>query len=105
MASHFCNSIDRGFRQLFVNGNKHSYFCPEGSGGQGTPPVGCYDMIYSANPQQFDQRDGSVYAAQAYGVPVSVPLAPNVKQAYNYSWGVPSSRLTRISRVAPPNSP
>ncbi|MEZ6045205.1 MAG: hypothetical protein R3C11_06405 [Planctomycetaceae bacterium] len=105
LANHLSHSIDHGFRQLFVNGNKHCYFCPEGSGGKGTPPIGCYNMIYSANPRYFDQRDGGVYAAQGYGMPVAVPLAPNVKQAYNYSWGVPSSRITRVSRVTPPYGP
>ncbi|MCA9042379.1 MAG: hypothetical protein KDA65_18645 [Planctomycetaceae bacterium] len=105
LANHLSHSIDRGFRQAFVEGNSHCYFIPEGSGGKGTPLVGCYNMIYSANPMYFDQRDGGVYAAQGYGMPVSVPLAPNVKQMYNYSWGVPSSRLTRISRVVPPYGP
>jgi len=98
---------DRCMRKLLTCGKGdcdepgHCYFCPEGCGGKGCPPYGCYDMIYSANPEYFDQRDGGVYAAQGYGVPVAVPLAPNVEQAYNYSWGMPASRLTRISRVVP----
>jgi hypothetical protein len=36
------------------------------------------------------------YAAQGFGGPVTVPLAPNVRNQYNYSWGLPSSRLTPI---------
>jgi|GEM_PF-2591414 len=39
---------------------------------------------------------GGVYAAQGYGVPLSVPLAPVVLDQYNYSWGVPASRLTPV---------
>jgi hypothetical protein len=64
-------------------------------------PFGCYTIAYPVNPDYCDGRDGSLYAAQGYGVNVSVPLAPNVGAAYNYGWGVPSSRLTRISNPLP----
>lgn len=64
-------------------------------------PISCWkwsqSSIYPADPGYADARDGQVYSAQGYGVPVSVPLAPNVKHTYNYGWGVPSSRLTPVA--------
>jgi hypothetical protein len=48
------------------------------------------------NPGYFDPRDTELYSAQGYNLPVAVPLAPVVKHQYNYGWGVPSSRLTRV---------
>jgi hypothetical protein len=77
------------------------YFMPDGCCGQGCAPKGHYNLLYSANPNYFDQRDGRVYAAQGYGIPMAVPLAPNVRHTYNYGWGIPSSRLTPISTRAP----
>lgn len=76
---------------------KFGYFVPTGCGGAGCPPFGVYRMVYPADPSYFDGRDGQVYAAQGYGGPVSVPLAPNVFHTYNYGWGVPSSRLTPVA--------
>ena len=64
---------------------------------------GCYKMIYAANPYYADPRDSRVYAAEGYGLPVTVPLAPNVEHTYNYGWGIPSSRLTPVSK--PPQMP
>ena len=61
----------------------------------------CYAMTYPYNPWYFDRRDGGVYSAYGYGAPMTVPLAPTVTNQYNYGWGVPSGRLTPISRVAP----
>lgn len=78
-----------------------AYFHCSGSGGAGTPLVGHYHRTYAVNPSHFDARDGRVYAAQGTGVPMAVPLAPNVNYTYNYGWGVPSSRLTQISRPQP----
>ncbi len=78
---------------------KYGYFIPTGCGGGGCPPVGFYSMVYPLNPHFVDRRDTGIYAAQGYGVPVTVPLAPTVENAYNYSWGIPSSRLTPISRT------
>lgn len=69
--------------------------------GPDRPLFGCYDIVYPADPYYFDKRDGQVYAAQGYGGPVSVPLAPMVRHTYNYGWGVPSSRLTPISHPVP----
>lgn len=62
----------------------------------GLCPVGVYSRAYSITPNHFDPRDGRVYAAQGYGIPVSVPLAPQVDFTYNYGWGIPASRLTPI---------
>ena len=76
-------------------------FLPNGCGGKGCPPFGHYQMVYPVNPDHFDTRDGQVHAAQGYGVPMAVPLAPVVRQQYNYSWGVPASRITHISNHAP----
>lgn len=67
----------------------------------GQPLFGHYKVVYPVNPGYFDGRDGQVYAAQGYGGPVSVPLAPIVRNTYNYGWGVPSSRITQISRPIP----
>lgn len=80
---------------------KFGYFIPTGNGGAGAPFMGTYARVYPQDPSYFDQRDGQLWAAQGYGVPVAVPLAPVVGHQYNYSWGTPSSRLTPISRLAP----
>jgi hypothetical protein len=80
---------------------KLGYFTPTGCGGGGCPPFGTYDLVYPVNPQHFDSRDGKLYSAQGHGVPMAVPLAPNVTHSYNYGWGIPSSRRTAISRPAP----
>ncbi|MCA9071856.1 MAG: hypothetical protein KDA84_23170, partial [Planctomycetaceae bacterium] len=63
------------------------------------PARGQYYMAYPVNPYHFDQRDGRIYGAQGYGHAVAVPLAPNVEHTFNYGWGVPSSRLTPVSRM------
>lgn len=81
---------------------KFGYFLPSGCCGKGCPPIGHYSMVYPVNPAHFDQRDGQVYAAQGYGGPVSVPLAPVVGHTYNYGWGIPSSRLTPVSHPVSP---
>ncbi|QDU00430.1 hypothetical protein V6x_01030 [Gimesia chilikensis] len=78
---------------------KFGYFIPTGCGGKGCAPIGHYKMTYAVDPYYFDGRDGQLYGAQGYGVPVAVPLAPTVRQTYNYGWGVPSSRITPISRI------
>lgn len=78
---------------------KFGYFIPTGCGGKGCAPFGHYKMTYAVDPYQFDPRDGQLYGAQGYGVPIAVPLAPNVRHTYNYSWGVPSSRLTPVTRI------
>lgn len=60
-----------------------------------------YNVVYAVDPWYIDRRDAQVYAAQGYGAPMSVPLAPNVTNQFNYGWGIPSSRITAISRVTP----
>ncbi|MCH7686338.1 MAG: hypothetical protein IH899_06615 [Planctomycetes bacterium] len=80
---------------------KFGYFYPTGCCGTGCPIFGTYNMVYAVDPQYFDERDGKLYSAQGYGVPMAVPLAPTVRHAYNYGWGIPSSRRTPVSRVAP----
>lgn len=78
--------------------------CLAGKGngkGAGQALLGHYKIVYPVNPWYFDGRDGQVYAAAQYGGPVSVPLAPVVRQQYNYGWGIPSSRITPISRPLP----
>ena len=59
-----------------------------------------FDTALSVDPNYFDQRDGKVYSAEGYGAPVAVPTAPTVHHTYNYGWGMPSSRITPISRPA-----
>ena len=79
---------------------KFGYFIPTGGGGQGLPWVGHYSRVYPVNPYYNDSRDGQVWAAQGYGIPISVPLAPVVGHTYEYGWGVPSSRLVPVSHPA-----
>jgi hypothetical protein len=60
-----------------------------------------YCMTYPVNPWYYDPRDTRVYAAAGFGAPMTIPLAPTVQTQVNYSWGIPASRITPISRVAP----
>ncbi len=62
-----------------------------------TAPIGSYRMVYPVDPRYVDSRDTKVYGAQGAGIPIVVPLAPNVGSAYNYGSGLPASRLTPIS--------
>lgn len=66
-------------------------------------PVNCYkdDIvhhrgIYPALANRVDPRDQQNYSAQGYGVPMTVPLAPNVGYQYNYGWGASASRMTSV---------
>ena len=79
---------------------KFGYFIPTGAGGAGVPFCGKYARVYPQDPHYFDQRDGQTWAAQGYGMPMAVPLAPVVGHTYNYGWGTPSSRLTPVSHPA-----
>lgn len=89
-----CNSCHPMFSYF---GGKFGCLMPTGNGGYGTPWFGKYARVYPQDVNHFDQRDGQLYSAQGYGVPMAVPLAPTVGHTYNYGWGVPSSRLTPIS--------
>jgi len=53
--------------------------------------------IIAVNPGYHDSRDSEMYATQMYGVPTAVPLAPVVRDSYNYGWGMPASRLTPVA--------
>lgn len=64
--------------------------------------AGFYRIAYPLNPGFYDQRDGRIYAAQGYGIPMAVPLPANVKYACNRGWGVPSTRMSRVSRPTGP---
>ena len=79
---------------------KFGYFIPTGGGGKGIPWVGCYARVYPVNPYYRDSRDGQMWGAQGYGMPMAVPLAPVVSHTYDLSWGIPSSRLTPVSTPA-----
>jgi hypothetical protein len=79
---------------------KFGYFIPTGAGGAGVSFCGKYARVYPDDPRYFDQRDGQLWAAQGYGLPMAVPLAPVVGHTYNYGWGIPSSRLTPVSNPA-----
>lgn len=81
--------------------NLRNFPYPEGCGGRGCAIVDKYSMVYATMPEYADPRDGRVYAHEGYNVPVAMPLAPNVHYQYNYGWGIPSSRITPISRFIP----
>lgn len=83
------------------NGLLGSLFCCNSGCGWRFLDAHCYCYTYAYNPWYTDCRDGRVYAAYGWGAPMSVPLAPTVTNQHNYGWGIPSSRLTPISRVAP----
>jgi hypothetical protein len=98
-----CNSCgyNTGYDMLGYFHSKFGFFCPSGAGGPGSPFFGKYARVYPQDVNHFDGRDGQLFAAQGYGAPMAVPLAPVVGHTYNYGWGVPSSRLTPISHLAP----
>jgi hypothetical protein len=77
------------------------WMIPSGCCGQGCPPIGKYHMTYADQPGYVDSRDGQIYATQGYGMPMSVPLAPNVNHTYNYSASMPASRITQIGTYNP----
>lgn len=66
--------------------------------------AGCYEHVYALDPSYVDRRTGNVWASQQTGVPMAVPLAPNVRHTMEYGWGMPSSRLVPISRPLPPSA-
>jgi hypothetical protein len=72
-------------RTLYNSTNKTVPFC------------GKYQITYANQPSYADARDGMAWAAQGYGMPVTVPTAPVVRYSYNYSHGTPASRLTPLS--------
>lgn len=96
---HGCGGHSHGMLNYFAC--KFGCFIPTGHGGAGSPYFGHYARVYPQDVNHFDQRDGQLYSAQGYGIPVAVPLAPVVGHTYNYGWGIPSSRLTPISHPTP----
>ena len=64
---------------------------------------GKYEHVYALDPNYRDRRTGDVWASSQTGVPMAVPLAPNVRHTMEYGWGMPSSRLVPISRPGPPS--
>ncbi|MFN8706161.1 MAG: hypothetical protein ACK50J_05725 [Planctomyces sp.] len=92
-------------RNARISNALFGWMVPSGNYGQGSPVVGKYHMTYAHQPDYFDARDTQLYAAQGYGMPITVPLAPQVRHAYNYSAGIPASRITPISNYNPQTSP
>ena len=83
--------------------NKMNYFVPSGGDGRGVPLYGTYSRVYAVQPDYFDPRDAQVYASPHTGVPTVIPIAPGVRHQYNYSWGIPSSRITPLYNVMKPS--
>lgn len=102
-----CRDWYRGQAMSFRNKNARladrlfGWMIPSGCCGRGCPPVGKYHMTYADQPGYTDPRDGQMYAAQGYGMPMTVPLAPNVNHQYNYSATLPASRVTHIGNYNP----
>lgn len=51
-------------------------------------------IYHPVRPDYSDPRDGQVFSAEGYGVPISVPKAPVTRYSWNYQWGVPAARMT-----------
>ncbi len=100
-----------GFLQKCKNANNRAcdrlfgWMVPSGNCGQGSPWFGKYHMTYADQPSYIDPRDTQLYAAQGYNMPITVPLAPTVNHSYNYSSGLPASRVTQIGNYNPISSP
>jgi len=95
----FVDYGDKVFQCLF------GWAVPSGACGQGLPLVGKYNMVYANQPGYVNPADTRLYSAQGYGMPMTVPLAPTVNHQYNYSSGIPSSRITTIGTWNPMTSP
>ena len=96
-----CDQNGYGINNHCSNCRRLGRRCGHCRNGVGHPPFGVYQMVYPVNPAHCDPRDRNVHAAQGYGIPITVPLAPVVRHQYNYSWGSQGSRLTPISNYAP----
>lgn len=106
-----CRDFYRGQSMSFHNKNARladklfGWMVPSGCCGQGCPPIGKYHMTYANQPDYVNPNDTQIYAAQGYGMPITVPLAPNVNHTYNYSAGIPASRITTIGNYNPQTAP
>ena len=106
-----CRDCYRGQSMSFHNKNARladklfGWMIPSGCCGQGCPPVGAYHMTYADQPDYINPNDTQIYATHQYGMPITVPLAPNVNHTYNYSAGIPSSRITTIGNYNPQTAP
>lgn len=78
---------------------------PSGNCGQGLPLFGKYHTVYADNPGYVNPADTQLYATGANGLPVVIPTAPNVNYQYNYSSGMPSSRITTLGTWNPQTAP
>jgi len=77
---------------------------PSGNCGQGLPLFGKYHTTYADRPDYVNPADTQLYGAGQYGMPITVPLAPTVNYQYNYSSGMPASRITTIGTWNPQTS-
>lgn len=106
-----CRDFYRGQSMSFRNKNARladklfGWMIPSGCCGRGCPPAGKYQITYANQPDYINPNDTQLYGAQGYGMPMTVPLAPNVNYSYNYSSGIPASRLTQIGNYNPQTSP
>lgn len=78
---------------------------PSGNCGQGLPLFGKYHTVYADNPGYVNPADTQLYATGANGLPVVIPTAPNVNYQYNYSSGMPASRITTLGTWNPQTAP
>ena len=78
---------------------------PSGNCGQGLPVIGKYHTVYAEQPGYVHPADTQVWATGHDGMPVVVPVAPGVNYQYNYSAGMPSSRITPIGNWNPQTTP
>jgi hypothetical protein len=106
-----CRDFYHGHAMSFHNKNARladklfGWMIPSGCCGQGCPPFGKYHMTYADQPDYINPNDTQIYATHQYGMPITVPLAPNVNHTYNYSAGIPSSRITTIGNYNPQTAP
>lgn len=92
-------------RNQRLSNHLFGWLVPSGCGGVGSAPVGAYQITYADQPTYSHPQDGMAWGAQGYGVPVQVPVPPTVRASYNYSWGLPASRLTPTGNPVPGTVP
>lgn len=106
-----CKRWVRGQQRNYLARNQRlsnhlfGWLVPAGHLGAGSPPFGKYQITYADQPAYTHPQDGQAWGAQGYGVPCTVPVPPTVRYSYNYSWGLPASRLTPIGQPVPGPGP